>query len=35
MRVSADLPKMNDKEESLNSNLTPGGTATLVIPPAK
>ena len=35
MRVWAELPKMNDKEEWLNSNLTPGGTATIVIPPAK
>ncbi len=35
MRIWADLPEMKDKDEWLNSELTPGGTATLIIPPAK
>ncbi len=32
-RVWADLPEMKDREEWVRSNLTPGGTATLVVPP--
>ena len=34
VRVWADLPVMKDRDEWLKSDLTPGGTATLVIPPA-
>ncbi|HVS39604.1 MAG TPA: hypothetical protein VMS17_28865 [Gemmataceae bacterium] len=35
MRVQADLPEMKSKQEWLDSKLTPGGTATLVIPPGQ